>query len=148
MWRRIQGSQKRQDLRQAELPSGNLCACPFCTRCYHYSCPALRNGLRFGMIRTIRHKGLKRLHEDDDPRGVIAEHADKLRDILARLDAILVAADMDVPGLRLHPLKGREKGFGAVTVRANGGSFSALLTMTPSMLITWTTTEKETELCR
>jgi hypothetical protein len=28
------------------------------------------------MIRTIRHKGLKRLHEDDDPRGVIAEHAD------------------------------------------------------------------------
>ena len=71
------------------------------------------------MIRTIRHKGLKRLHEDDDPRGVIAEHADKLRDILARLDAVLAAADMDVPGLRLHPLKGREKGFWAVTVRAN-----------------------------
>ena len=38
------------------------------------------------MIRSIRHKGLKRLHEDDDPRGVMAEHADKLRDILARLD--------------------------------------------------------------
>jgi proteic killer suppression protein len=62
---------------------------------------------------------VKRLHEDDDPRGVIAEHADKLRDILARLDAILTVADMDVPGLRLHPLKGREKGFWAVTVRAN-----------------------------
>jgi proteic killer suppression protein len=71
------------------------------------------------MIRTIRHKGLKRLHEDDDPRGVIAEHADKLRDILARLDAVPNVADMDVPGLRLHPLRGREKGLWAVTVRAN-----------------------------
>ncbi len=37
------------------------------------------------MIRSIRHKGLKRLHEGDDPRGVIAEHAGKLRRILARL---------------------------------------------------------------
>jgi toxin HigB-1 len=71
------------------------------------------------MIRTIRRKGLKRLHEDDDPRGVIPEHADKRRDILARLDAALAVGDMDVPGLRLHPLKGREKGFWAVTVRAN-----------------------------
>jgi proteic killer suppression protein len=64
------------------------------------------------MIRTIRHKGLKRLYEDDDPRGVIAEQADKLRDILARLDAVLTVAGMEVPGLRLHPLKGSEKGFG------------------------------------
>ena len=44
------------------------------------------------MIRTIRHKGLKRLYEDDDRRGVIAEHADKLRDILARLDAVLTVS--------------------------------------------------------
>ena len=53
------------------------------------------------MIRSIRHKGLKRLHEDDDPRGVMAEHAEKLRDILARLDAAGMVADMDLPGLRL-----------------------------------------------
>jgi proteic killer suppression protein len=71
------------------------------------------------MIRSIRHKGLKRLHEDDDPRGVISEHAEKLRDILARLDAASSAADMDLPGFRLHPLKGELKGFWAVTVRAN-----------------------------
>jgi proteic killer suppression protein len=71
------------------------------------------------MIRSIRHKGLKRLHEDDDPRGVIGEHAEKLRDILARLDAASAAADMDLPGFRLHPLKGELKGFWAVTVRAN-----------------------------
>jgi toxin HigB-1 len=71
------------------------------------------------MIRSIRHKGLKRLYEDDDPRGVMRAHTEKLRDILARLDAAATAADMDLPGFRLHPLKGELKGFWAVTVRAN-----------------------------
>jgi proteic killer suppression protein len=71
------------------------------------------------VIRSIRHKGLKRLHEDDDPRGVLAEHAGKLRDILARLDAADDVSDMDLPGFRLHPLKGELKGRWAVTVRAN-----------------------------
>jgi toxin HigB-1 len=71
------------------------------------------------MIRNIRHKGLKRLFEDDDPRGVAAEHVTKLRDILARLDVALAVSQMDVPGFRLHPLKGDLKGFWGVTVRAN-----------------------------
>jgi proteic killer suppression protein len=71
------------------------------------------------VIRSIRHKGLRRLYEDDDPRGVIAEHVVKLRDILARLDAARVVTDMDMPGFRLHPLKGELSGFWAVTVRAN-----------------------------
>jgi proteic killer suppression protein len=71
------------------------------------------------VIRSIRHKGLKRLHEDDDPRGVISEHIDKLCDILARLDAAGEISDMDLPGFRLHPLKGEFKGLWAVTVRAN-----------------------------
>jgi proteic killer suppression protein len=71
------------------------------------------------MIRTIRHKGLKRLHEDNDTRGVMAEHAVKLRDILARLDAAFAVADMDLPGFRLHQLKGELKAYWAVTVRAN-----------------------------
>lgn len=71
------------------------------------------------MIQSIRHKGLRRLYEDDDPRGVIPEHAEKLRDILARLDAASMVADMNLPGFRLHPLKGDFKGFWAVTVRAN-----------------------------
>ncbi|GAC1432050.1 MAG: type II toxin-antitoxin system RelE/ParE family toxin [Burkholderiaceae bacterium] len=71
------------------------------------------------MIQSIRHKGLKRLYEQDDPRGVISEHSIKLRDILVRLDAATTVADMDLPGFRLHPLKGEFKGFWAVTVRAN-----------------------------
>jgi proteic killer suppression protein len=71
------------------------------------------------VIRSIRHKGLRRFYEDDDPRGVIGEHAAKLRDILVRLDAAAAPADMDLPGFRLHPLKGEIKGLWAVTVRAN-----------------------------
>lgn len=71
------------------------------------------------MIRSIKHRGLRRLFEDDDPRGVIVEHAEKLRDILSRLNAISTVADMELPGWRLHPLKGTLKGFWAVTVRAN-----------------------------
>ncbi|MFY9978987.1 MAG: type II toxin-antitoxin system RelE/ParE family toxin [Candidatus Sulfotelmatobacter sp.] len=64
------------------------------------------------MIRSIRHKGLKRLYEDEDRRGVIGEHLTKLRDILVRLDAASTVADMDLPGFRLHELKGDFKGFG------------------------------------
>jgi toxin HigB-1 len=71
------------------------------------------------MITTIRHKGLRRLHETDDPRGVMADHADKLRRILARLDASRNATDMDLPGYRLHSLKGALAGFYTVTVNGN-----------------------------
>ena len=71
------------------------------------------------MIKTIRHKGLKRLFDQDDPSGVIVEHADKLRDILATLHAAPAVSHMDLPGLRLHPLKGQKKGFWAIIVRAN-----------------------------
>jgi proteic killer suppression protein len=51
--------------------------------------------------------------------SVNPEHADKLRDILATLHAAAAVAHMDLPGFRLHPLKGRRKGFWSVTVRAN-----------------------------
>ena len=71
------------------------------------------------MILSIHHRGLRRLYEAGDPRGLPAEHAEKLRDILARLDVARVAADMDVPGFKLQPLKGKMKGYWAVTVRAN-----------------------------
>ena len=71
------------------------------------------------MIRSFRHKGLKRLHEDEDTRSLNAGHIEKLRRILARLDIARVPQDLDLPGYRLHPLKGDLKGFWAVTVQAN-----------------------------
>jgi toxin HigB-1 len=71
------------------------------------------------MIQSFRHKGLKRLFEQDDASGVNAEHAGKLRNILATLHAAPTVAHMDLPGFRLHPLKGEKEGFWAVTVRTN-----------------------------
>jgi len=71
------------------------------------------------MIRGFRHRGLRRLFEDDDHRGVNPDHADRLRRILARLQRAREPADMDLPGLRLHPLVGTRSGFWAVIVRAN-----------------------------
>ena len=66
------------------------------------------------MIASIRRKGLRRLHETDDHRGVLAHHAEKLRRVLARLEASKSVADMDLPGYRLHPLKGDMAGFHAI----------------------------------
>ena len=54
-----------------------------------------------------------------DARRLPPEHLDTVRDILARLNASAAPDDMDVPGFRLHRLKGDLAGFWAVTVRAN-----------------------------
>ena len=71
-------------------------------------------------IRSIKHKGLRGLYEDDDRRGARADHADKLRDMLQALDAAVTVDEVArVPGWRLHPLKGGLRGFWSVTVRAN-----------------------------
>jgi len=71
------------------------------------------------MIGSFRHRGLRQLFEDDNPRGVNAEHARKIRQILALLDAALSVGDLDLATFRLHPLKGDLKGFWSLTVRAN-----------------------------
>lgn len=71
------------------------------------------------MIRSFRHRGLKRLFEADDASKIGTEHVAKVRRVLARLDASRVGSDMDAPGLRLHPLKGDRKGFWAVGVSGN-----------------------------
>ncbi|HET6520397.1 MAG TPA: type II toxin-antitoxin system RelE/ParE family toxin, partial [Geminicoccaceae bacterium] len=66
-------------------------------------------------IATIRHKGLRRLWEDGDRRGVSDQSADKIRRILAVLNRIAEPGDMAVfPGWRLHPLKGDLAGFWSV----------------------------------
>ena len=71
------------------------------------------------MIQKIRHKGLKKLYEDDSAAKVNPDHADKLRRILARLDASSSPQDMDLPGYRLHKLKGEHKEHWAVDVSGN-----------------------------
>jgi len=71
------------------------------------------------VIRGFRHKGLKRLYERDDPRGIRPDLVPKVRTILAQLDDAQVIEDMRAPGLRLHPLKGDRKGFWSVSVSGN-----------------------------
>ena len=71
------------------------------------------------MIGSIRHRGLRRLFQDDDRSRVPAEYADRLRSILAALDAAERVEDMDIQTFRLHALRGDLKGYWAVTVRAN-----------------------------
>ena len=71
------------------------------------------------MIESFRHKGLRRLFEDDDPKGLNAEHIRKIKQILALLDAAQDIESLNYAGLRLHPLKGDLKEFWSLTVRAN-----------------------------
>lgn len=71
------------------------------------------------MIKNFKHKGLKNLYKTGSQKGVKPEHTKRLRIILARLDASQNPEDMNLPGLRLHPLKGDLKGFWSVDVSGN-----------------------------
>ena len=71
------------------------------------------------MIQSFRHKGLRRFYETGTLAGIQPKHANRLRMLLAALDTAQVVGDMDVPGFRLHPLKGSEKGRWSVWVNGN-----------------------------
>jgi proteic killer suppression protein len=71
------------------------------------------------MIRSFRHRGLKRFYERDDVSQIHAAYRKKVARILADLDSARMPQDMDFPGLRLHSLAGDLKGFWSVTVSAN-----------------------------
>ena len=68
----------------------------------------------------FRHKGLRRLYEDDDPSGVPAHAVRKTRAILAALEfADNLSQVTTMPGWRLHPLRGDRKGEYGITVTGN-----------------------------
>ena len=71
------------------------------------------------MIRSFKHRGLKALYDGRTAKRVAPGHLDQLRDILAALDRSRRPQDMDLPGFRLHPLKGELKGHYAVSVSGN-----------------------------
>ena len=71
------------------------------------------------MIRSFKHKGLKRLFELGDAKGIRADLVQKVENILAVLNRALRPEDMSLPGFRLHPLKGDRKGLWSIVVRAN-----------------------------
>ncbi len=71
------------------------------------------------MIRGFEHKGLERFFLRGTKAGIQANHADRLRLILARLHASTRPQDMHLPGLQLHELTGNGQGTWAVRVSGN-----------------------------
>ena len=71
------------------------------------------------MVRSFRHKGLQRLFQHDDGSKLPPDMVARIRLILSVLHAAQEIEAMDLPTFRLHPLKGKLKGYYSVTVRAN-----------------------------
>ena len=71
------------------------------------------------MIESFRHKGLKRLFEEDDRSKLRPDVIDKIRLILSALEEAGSINDLNQPSFQLHRLKGDFEGYWSVTVRAN-----------------------------
>jgi toxin HigB-1 len=71
------------------------------------------------VIKSFKHKGLRKYYETGIKVGIQAKHACRLRLQLAALDTARVVEDMDVPGYRLHRLKGRAKNRWSIWVSEN-----------------------------
>jgi len=71
------------------------------------------------MIKSFKHKGLEKFYAAGSTKGIQAKHAKKLRMQLAALDTAHQIEDLDIPGYRLHQLKGELKGLWSITVNAN-----------------------------
>ncbi len=71
------------------------------------------------MIQSFRHKGLRKVYESGSSAGIQPQHAGRLRIQLAAPDTATVIEDMNIPGFRLHPLKGKDKGRWSIWVNGN-----------------------------
>ncbi|MDB4307761.1 type II toxin-antitoxin system RelE/ParE family toxin [Gammaproteobacteria bacterium] len=71
------------------------------------------------MIRSFRHSGLQRFYERGTKSGIQPKHAKRLRMQLAALDTAFTIDDMDIPGYKLHQLRGRTKNRWAIWVNGN-----------------------------
>jgi proteic killer suppression protein len=71
------------------------------------------------MIKTFKHKGLKKFFETGSKAGIQAKHDRKLRMQLAAIDTATVIDDVDLPGFKLHPLKGERDGTWSIAVNGN-----------------------------
>jgi proteic killer suppression protein len=72
-----------------------------------------------GVIETLKHEGLRRLHEKNDPSGIRPDLVDKVRKILSALEAADGPEEMALPSFRFHRLTRDRRGTYSVTVKAN-----------------------------
>jgi proteic killer suppression protein len=71
------------------------------------------------VIKSFRHKGIRRFYNTGSKSRIQANHVGRLRLQLAALGTAHSIDDMDVPGYRLHPLKGKMKGRWSIWVSGN-----------------------------
>jgi len=71
------------------------------------------------MIKSIKHKGIQKFFETGNTAGIQAKHSEILEDKLAALDTAESIGDMNIPGYRLHPLKGKLKHRWLIKVSGN-----------------------------
>ena len=71
------------------------------------------------MIQNLRHRGLKRLYERGDRSKVPPALVETIEEALTFLDIAQSSKDMDVPGYRLHKLKGKFNGFWSISISGN-----------------------------
>ncbi len=71
------------------------------------------------MITSFRHKGLRKYFESGSLAGIQPAHVKRLKMQLAALDTAHTIEDMDLPGFRLHALKGSERGRWSIWVNGN-----------------------------
>lgn len=71
------------------------------------------------MIGSIRHRGLRRLHENGDVRGIGANMRNRVTEILSVLEAAETIEEANIPGYRLHALSGNRQGYWSVRVTGN-----------------------------
>lgn len=71
------------------------------------------------MIVSFSHKGLERFYNTGSTKGIIAAHAEKLRQQLTALETATDIEDMRLPGYQLHKLKGTKKDRWSISVNGN-----------------------------
>ncbi len=80
---------------------------------------AYRNTVQWPMIQTFCHRDLKRLYERGDPSKVRTDQAERIALTLADLDDASKPSDLDLPGYRLHRLKGNLEGLWSISISGN-----------------------------
>ena len=78
-----------------------------------------QHGTTLSMIVSFRHRGLRQYFETGGQAGIQPAHRKRLRMQLLALDTASTIDDMDIPGFRLHPLKGSSEGLWSIWVNGN-----------------------------
>lgn len=71
------------------------------------------------MIKSWKHKGLKKFFDTGSKAGIQSDHKIRLKIILQQLNAAIKPEDMNTPGMGFHKLKGNLMGYFAVTIKCN-----------------------------